>query len=82
MNITKMTTSEKLQAAKELCAELTRNTDACGSPAWHGDVLRERDKRVAEGKETYMKWEDAKRELRRLSFPSRSKISTHSSTMT
>ena len=65
--ISEMSTGEKLQAMEELWAELTRNADAYDSPAWHGDVLRERDRRVAEGRETYMKWEDVKRELSALS---------------
>jgi len=64
--ISEMSTVEKLRAMEELWTELARNADAYDSPAWHGDVLRERDKRVSEGKETYMKWEDAKRELRGL----------------
>ena len=64
--ISEMTTVEKLQAMEELWTELTRNADAYDSPAWHGEVLRERDRRVAEGREIYIKWEDAKRELRDL----------------
>jgi len=64
--ISEMTTVEKLQAMEELWTELTQNADAYDSPAWHGEVLRERDKRVAEGRETHMNWEDAKRELRGL----------------
>lgn len=64
LSISKMTTAEKLQAMEALWADLTRNADAYDSPAWHGEVLRERERRVAEGRETYMKWEDAKRELR------------------
>lgn len=62
--ISEMTTGEKLRVMEELWMDLTRNADSYGSPAWHGDVLSERDKRVAEGRESYMKWEDAKRELR------------------
>jgi len=64
--ISEMSTGEKLRAMEELWASLTRNADTYDSPAWHGDVLRERDRRVAEGRETYMQWEDAKRELRDL----------------
>jgi len=53
---------------EELWADFTRNADAYDSPAWHGDVLRERDRRVAEGSEKYMPWEDVKRELRELAL--------------
>ena len=32
-------------------------------PAWHEAVLRERRRRVAEGEETFIPWEEAKRQL-------------------
>lgn len=60
----RMTTAEKLRAMEALWADLSRNADAFDSPAWHGDVLREREKRVEEGKESYIDWETAKKELR------------------
>jgi hypothetical protein len=47
-----------------LWADLTRNADDFGSPAWHADALRERVQSVAEGKETFVDWEEAKRQLR------------------
>ena len=60
----RMTTAEKLRAMEALWADLTRNADDFESPAWHADVLREREQRVAEGKETFVDWEEAKRQLR------------------
>jgi hypothetical protein len=60
----RMTTAEKLSAMEALWADLSRNADAFESPAWHADVLREREKRVEEGKESYVDWETAKKELR------------------
>ena len=42
-----MTTEAKLRAMKVLWADLTRKADSFESPAWHGDVLRERDQRVS-----------------------------------
>ncbi|MEO6993438.1 MAG: addiction module protein [Lacunisphaera sp.] len=59
-----MTTAEKLRAMEALWADLTRQADNFESPAWHEGVLREREQRVAEGKETYGDWEEAKRQLR------------------
>jgi len=47
-----------------LRADLTLQADNFESPAWHADVLREREQRVAEGNETYVDWEEAKRQLR------------------
>jgi len=68
LSISEMTTGEKLRVMEELWADFTRNAEAYDSPAWHGDVLRERDRRVAEGREKYMPWEDVKRELRELAL--------------
>jgi hypothetical protein len=59
-----MTTEEKLRAMEAIWADLTRNADNFESPAWHADVLRERDQRIAEGKETFVDWDEAKRQLR------------------
>lgn len=60
----KMTVEEKLRAMELLWADLSRNADRFESPAWHADVLRERDQRIAEGKEPSTDWEEAKRRLR------------------
>jgi len=60
----RMTTAEKLRAMEAIWADLTHHADSFESPAWHGDVLRERDQRVAEGKESFVDWEEAKRQLR------------------
>jgi hypothetical protein len=59
-----MTTEEKLRAMEALWADLTRKADSFESPAWHGEVLRERDQRIAEGKESFVDWDEAKRQLR------------------
>ena len=34
------------------------------SPAWHGDVLAERDRLIESGEEKFVDWETAKRKLR------------------
>jgi hypothetical protein len=69
MNVTlpldRMTTAEKLSAMEPLWQDLSRNADQFESPAWHGEVLREREKRVEEGQETYVNWEAAKADLRK-----------------
>ena len=69
MNVTlpldRMTTAEKLSAMEALWQDLSRNADQFESPAWHGEILREREKRVEEGQETYVDWESAKAELRK-----------------
>ncbi len=59
-----MTTAEKLRAMEAIWADLTRNADSFESPDWHADVLREREQRIAEGKEAFIDWDEAKRQLR------------------
>lgn len=59
-----MTIAEKLRAMETLWADLTREEKDFPSPAWHGDVLRERDERLKSGQETPLDWETAKQRLR------------------
>lgn len=59
-----MTTEEKLRAMEALWTDLSRQADVFESPAWHADVLRERDRRIAEGSEPSIEWEEAKHRLR------------------
>ncbi len=60
----RMTREEKLRAMEELWADLSRDEAQFESPAWHGDVLRERVEAVKSGKEAFMDWETAKKKLR------------------
>jgi hypothetical protein len=60
-----MTMSEKLRVMEALWEDLSRNSDALESPAWHEAALNERKARVATGKTSYMNWERAKKEIRR-----------------
>ena len=59
-----MTVEEKLRAMEELWEDLSRNADAFESPDWHGEVLREREQRLADGQESFIDWERAKIEIR------------------
>jgi hypothetical protein len=61
----KMTVAEKLRAMEEIWADLSRNESQIESPAWHGDVLRERDAKVKSGREKFISWETAKKQLRK-----------------
>jgi putative addiction module component (TIGR02574 family) len=60
----KMTREEKLRIMEELWVDLSRNESQFESPAWHGEVLRERAEAVKSGKETFIDWEEAKKQLR------------------
>ncbi len=70
-----MTTEEKLRAMEVRWTELSRDSGSLESPAWHAAVLRDRDERIAKGKEPSIDWEVAKRQLReRLRKQSNSRV--------
>jgi hypothetical protein len=59
-----MTVPGKLRLMEALWADLSRHADTLELPAWHAQALRETEHQVAEGKETAIDWETAKKELR------------------
>ena len=65
LQIEKMSRTEKLQAMEAIWADLSKAESEVESPAWHADVLRETEARVAAGQERIADWETAKRELRK-----------------
>jgi Putative addiction module component len=60
----KMTVAEKLRAMEALWADLSRDESQIKSPAWHGDVLRDRDAKIKSGAEKFLDWEKSKKQLR------------------
>ena len=64
ITLEKMTVPEKLRLMEALWDDLSRPEAGMELPAWHANVLHETGQRVAEGKETAMDWETAKKELR------------------
>jgi hypothetical protein len=60
----KMTVAEKLRAMELLWADLSRNDAQLESPAWHEEVLRDREAKIKSGTEKFMDWETAKKQLR------------------
>jgi hypothetical protein len=59
-----MTREEKLQAMEALWDDLSRDPETLESPAWHEEVLRERDEQVAAGEAEFVDWEQAKADIR------------------
>ena len=68
MNLTlpldQMTVSDKLQTMESLWDNLCETSDELLSSPWHGDVLAERDNRLAMGAEAVYDWNDAKKRIR------------------
>ena len=60
----KMSVEEKLRALESLWEDLARSPSAVPSPAWHRDVLDARDRRMGEGRERSIPWEQAKDGIR------------------
>jgi hypothetical protein len=63
--LSEMSVEEKLQAMEALWEDLSRNADLLESPAWHEEVLRERDRQLETGEASFMDWEQAKAHIRK-----------------
>ena len=55
---------EKVKLMEELWEDLSHPDSEFESPAWHANALAETERRVAEGKEQPIDWDQAKKELR------------------
>jgi hypothetical protein len=66
LSVESMSTAEKIDAMEALWASLCADPHSVESPAWHGELLAERRKRLASGQSKVNDWEDAKRRLREL----------------
>ena len=61
--VANMSQEEKFRAIDVLWSSIVSSSGAYEPPAWHEAVLRERRRRVVEGEETFIPWEEAKRQL-------------------
>jgi hypothetical protein len=64
VDLHQLTVADKLRLMEELWRDLSANETQIASPEWHGDVLKERDRKIASGEESFVDWELAKRKLR------------------
>lgn len=60
-----MTVEEKLRLVETIWASIAAHPDELASPAWHEEVLRERERQVEAGETQFIPWEQAKENLRR-----------------
>jgi hypothetical protein len=49
---------------EDLWRNLAAEDPPVASPAWHGDVLAQRDRLIVSGEEPFIDWEVAKKQLR------------------
>ncbi len=61
--VANMSQEEKLRAMDVLWSSIVSSSGTYEPPAWHEAVLRERRRRVVEGEEIFIPWEEAKRQL-------------------
>jgi hypothetical protein len=64
IHLEKMSVEEKLQAMELLWDDLCSKAGVMSSPAWHEDVLAEREAMLKSGKDKFEDWEEAKRKIR------------------
>ena len=62
-NIKKMSTEEKMQAMELLWDDFCSKQPDFKSPDWHETILNEREKGIKEGKDKFVDWEQAKKEI-------------------
>ena len=55
---------QKISIMESIWADLSHGSDPFDPPDWHADELEETGRRVAEGKEHFEDWSEAKRRLR------------------
>lgn len=63
--ISSMSREDKLRAMEALWADLSRDETLTDSPDWHGEVLRDTERLVRQGKARFSDWQSAKRRIRR-----------------
>lgn len=64
LSLEKMSVEEKLQAMELLWDDLCNKAGGMSSPAWHEDVLAERQAMQERGDDQFEDWDAAKRNIR------------------
>ena len=65
LDLSQMTTEEKLRALEALWTDLSQNApESIPAPQWHDDVLQSRARDIKEGKAMFNAWPDVKARLR------------------
>lgn len=59
-----MSVEEKLRTMEVLWEDLSQNEEQIESPAWHEELLKQRSEDIKSGKESFINWEVAKKQLR------------------
>jgi len=60
-----MSMEDKISTMEILWEEICKDSNNFPSLLWHAEILQEREKRLAEGKDYFEDWEKVKNELRK-----------------
>jgi hypothetical protein len=63
--LSKMTLSQKMDVLERVWSSVASNESKFESPAWHLDVLKDREKLVRSGKAKFSDWSEAKDRIRK-----------------
>lgn len=61
--LNEMTVEEKLQVMEAIWDDLSQHADEMKPPAWHAQVLAEREAAIARGEEQFEDWEAAREKI-------------------
>ena len=62
-NLKEMSIEEKLRTMEMLWDDICRNVPDFSSPAWHENILKEREQKLREGKDKFVDWDQAKKDI-------------------
>jgi len=59
----KMTTEDKIRTMEIIWEDLCKKAESIPSPSWHKDILEERERAIENGKEKFIDWSEAKKQI-------------------
>ncbi len=63
LNIEKMSIKDKLKAIPLLWDDICHTKTPVDSPQWHADLLQEREQDIKNGKDSFVDWNQAKKDI-------------------
>ena len=64
IKLEQMTLADKISTMECLWDDLCRHASETLSPAWHGDILAQREEAVTVGEAQFLDWDQAKKKIR------------------
>lgn len=64
IKLEQMTIADKISTMEYLWDDLCRHASETLSPAWHGDLLAQREEAVTVGEAHFLDWDQAKKKIR------------------